>query len=199
VKIDTKEEFERAYGRLRRRDCDSLGGFLMSLAMDSGPVGEQIRTFIVGDNVAEAVESVRQRIRGLQTPSDYEHRHSHGREMGKNLDFIVDSVERLVLPIDPKAAFKLLIALFEADGVAVENCGDHDWEVACAYKRAIEVIAEAAKSLLRVEVEDSHALRIGLDRLLFKPYAHYMAVVYEREFVRDKVERGANGRDVRLE
>jgi hypothetical protein len=56
VRIDTEEEFERAHERLRRCDSDSL-------AVDSGPIGEQVRTFIVGDDVVEAVESVRQRIK----------------------------------------------------------------------------------------------------------------------------------------
>jgi hypothetical protein len=163
VRIDTKEDFERAYERLRRRGSDSLASFLMSLATDSGPVGEQIRTFIVGDDLAKTVESVRERLRGLQIPSDYEHRHSPGREIGVNLDFIVDSVERLVLPIDPNAAFQLLVALFEADGVAMENCGEHDWEVACAYQRAQGVMAEAAKSLPRAEVEESVKTLIDRD------------------------------------
>jgi len=154
VRIETKEEFERAHERLRRRDSDSLAAFLMSLAMDSGPMGEQVRTFILGDDLAETVESVRQRIRGLSIPSEYEHRHSLGREIGVSLDFIVDSVERLVLPIDAKAAFELLEAVFEADHVAMENCGEHDWGVACAYKRAAGVMAEAAKNLLRSELEE---------------------------------------------
>jgi hypothetical protein len=89
-----------------------------------------VRTFIVADDLPETVESVRQRIRGLTIPSEYAHRHSFGREVGVSLDFIVDSVERWVLPIDANAAFDLLAALFEADQVAIENCGEHDWEVA---------------------------------------------------------------------
>src|ERR1035441_6824402 len=113
----------------------------MSLAMDSGPVGEQVRTFIVSDDLAETVDSLRGRIRGLAIQSEYEHRHSLGREMGVSLDFSVDSVERLVLPIDAHAAFELLAAVFEADQVAMENCGEHDREVASAYKRAAGVRA----------------------------------------------------------
>jgi hypothetical protein len=54
--------------------------------------------------------------------------------MGVSVDFIVDSVERLVLPVDAKAAFQLLVALFEADGVAMENCREHDW-----FQRAVRV------------------------------------------------------------
>jgi hypothetical protein len=154
VRFETKEEFERARERLRGRDPDSLAAFLMSLALDSGPVGAQVRTFIVGDDLAETAESIRQRIRGLSVPSEYEHRHSLGREIGGSLDFIVDSVERLVLPIDANAAFELLAAVFEADHVAMENCGEHDWEVTCAYKRAVGIMAEAAKNLPRSQVED---------------------------------------------
>lgn len=107
----------------------------------------------------------------MEIPSDYEHRHSLGREMGVSLDFIVDSVERLVLPVDAKAAFGLLVALFEADGVAMENCREHDGEVACAYLRAARLMAEAAKSLPRAAVaepvkalmdQDGYGMRAGL-------------------------------------
>jgi hypothetical protein len=164
VRLDTQEEFERAYERLRRRDSNALAAFLMSLAMDSGPVGEQVRTFIVSDDLAETVESVRERIRGLKIPSDYEHRHSRGREIGAILDFIVDSVERLVLAIDPNAAFQLFVTLFEADGVAMENCGEQDWEVARAYQRAIGVMGEAAKSLPHADVEESIKALLDRDR-----------------------------------
>ncbi len=95
----------------------------MSLAMESGVVGEHVRTFIVGDDLAATVESVRQRIGRLPISSEYEHRHARGGEMGASLDLIVDSVERLVLPIDANAAIELLAAIFQADQVAMENCG----------------------------------------------------------------------------
>lgn len=163
MRIETREDFERARERLRRRDSDSLAAFLMSLAMDSGPVGEQVRTFIVADDLAETVESLRGRIRGLAIPSEYEHRHSLGREMGVSLDFIVDSVERLVLPIDARAAFELLAAVFEADQVAMENCGEHDWEVTCAYKRAAGLMAEAARNLPRAAIEERVKALIDAD------------------------------------
>jgi hypothetical protein len=34
------------------------------------------------------------------------------------------------------------------------NCGEHDWEVVCAYERAAAVMAEAARKLPRSEVEE---------------------------------------------
>lgn len=164
MRLESKDDFECARERLRRRDPDALAAFLMSLAGDSGPVGEQVRTFIVGDNVTEAVQSVRQRILDLDGISEYEHRHSLGREIGATLDFIVDSVERLVSPNDPMAAFELLVALFEADAVAMENCHEHDWEVTCAYKYAAAVMAEAAKYLPRAEVEGRVRALVDDDR-----------------------------------
>jgi hypothetical protein len=106
TRIESMEDFERARERLRRRNSDSLVAFLVSLAVDSGPVGEH-----------------------------------------------------------------LLVAIFEADQVAMENCGEHDWEVACAYERAVGVMAEAAKHLPRAEIEervkrliegDAYGVRAGL-------------------------------------
>jgi len=180
IRLENKEDFERDRDRLLGRDPDALAMFLMSLAGNSGPIGEQVRTFIVGDDVGEAVQSVRQRIRGLHGASEYEHRHSLGREIGTTLDFIVDSVERLVLPNDPKAAFELLVNLFEADAVAMENCHDHDWDVTCAYKRAAGVMAAAAKYLPRAELEgrvrvlvndDGYGVRAALSAVIAEEHA----------------------------
>ena len=69
------------------------------------------------------------------------------------------------------------VTLFEADGVAMENCGEHDWEVARAYQRAIGVMGEAAKSLPRADVDasikalldrDRYGMRAGLASVLPK-------------------------------
>jgi hypothetical protein len=150
--IETKADFVRALERLRRRDAESLAAFILSLAQDSGPVGEQVRTFIVGDDLGEAVASIRARIGGLRTPTEYVHRHARGKEIGVSLGFILDAIKILVLPLNPKAAFTLLVAVFEADAVAMENCGDHDFEVASAYERAAELMGRATKALPGREV-----------------------------------------------
>ena len=169
--VEHQDDLERVRERLRHRDPQSITEFLLSLAGQSGPVGEQVRAFIVADDLAATVASVTQRIGGLDIASEYEHRHARGREMGTRLEFIVESIERWVLPKDPKAAFGLLIALFEADAVAMENCGEHDWEVTCAYQRAAGVMAKAATDLPSAEVErritalidgDGYGVRSGL-------------------------------------
>lgn len=150
--ITTKQEFAHALERLRQRDSESLAAFIVSLAQDSGPVGEQVRTFIVGDDIGETVASIKERIGDLRTPSEYEHRHARGNEIGERLEFIVDAIERLVLPGEPRTAFELLVRIFEADGGAMESCRDHHWKVECAFKKAAELMAEASKSVAREEV-----------------------------------------------
>src|ERR1700722_18536911 len=150
--IETKADFARALEQLRRRDVESLAAFILSLAQDSGPVGEQVRTFIVGDDVKETVGSLRERIGNLRASTEHEHRHARGKEIGTSLGFILESIETLVLPVDSKAAFKLLVNVFEADAVAMENCGDHDFEVSSAFERAAELIGQAAQSMPQAEV-----------------------------------------------
>jgi hypothetical protein len=163
LRLENKEDFERVRERLRRRDPEALVGFLMSLAGESGPLGEQIRTFIVGDDVAQTLASIQHRIHGLGIPSEYEYRHSYGQDIGTTLDLIVDSVERLVLPRDPQAAFDALVALFEADAIAMENSREHHWEVECAYQRAAVVMSEAAKQLPTNEVEGRVSALLQID------------------------------------
>jgi hypothetical protein len=161
--ITTKKEFAVALEGLRRRGPEALAAFILSLAQEPGPVGEQVRTFIVGDDVAETAKSVRERIKGLEIPDEYAHRHARGREMGASLEFIVESIESLVLPVEPKAAFELLVAVFEADSVAMENCGEHDWEVECAFQRAARVMAEAATFLPEAEVREKIEVLMAVD------------------------------------
>jgi hypothetical protein len=84
--------------------------------------------------------------------------------MGASLDFIVESIESLVMPVDPKRAFELLVLFFESDGVAMENCGDHDFEVTYAFERAAGLIGKVARMLPAGEVtatlERNHAIQL---------------------------------------
>jgi hypothetical protein len=150
--IEKRADFARALERLRRRDAESLAAFILSLAQNSGPIGEQVRTFIVGDDVKETVGSLRERIRDLRTPTESENRRRLGQEIGERLELILEAIETLVLPVDPKKAFALLVSVFEADAVAMENCSDHEFETASAFERAAELIGRAGESMPRAEV-----------------------------------------------
>ena len=120
VVIETQQDLVVTRERLRRPDPEALAAFIPSLAEVPGSVGEQVRTFIVGDDVRETAESLRQRIKGLCVRSESDHRHARGREIGASLEFIVESIESLVLPVDASAAFDLLVGVFDADSVAME-------------------------------------------------------------------------------
>jgi hypothetical protein len=168
MKFETKVDFESALARLRRRDPELMAACILSLAQESGPVGEQVRTFIVGDDVVEAAESLRQRLRSLESPSDYVHRHTLEKGVGQRLGFILDGIETLVLPTEPRRAFVLLVEFFEADARAMESCRDHHWAVECAFERAAAIMAEAAKAMAvteaaaevsRLMAVDSYGLR----------------------------------------
>jgi hypothetical protein len=175
VRLDTKAELDIARERLRRRDPELLASFILSLAQDSGPVGEQVRTFILGDDVVKATESLRERIRALEGLSESSHRHSLGQDIGQRLQFILEAIESLVLPAEPHRAFALLAELFESDGRAMEACGEHHWAVECAFERAAAMMNEASKEMPVAEVVatvtrlmavDSYGLREGLGTVL---------------------------------
>jgi hypothetical protein len=78
-----------------------------------------------------------------------------GQEIGERLEFVLNVVETLVLPVDPRIAFGLLVRVLEADGQAMENCGDHEFEVSTAFERAAELIGQAAKSMPQAEVVEA--------------------------------------------
>jgi hypothetical protein len=57
----------------------------------------------------------------------------------------------------------------------MENCGDHDWEVSCAYERAARLMDTTAKSLPRgivagrlreLIVNDGYGMRAVLESVL---------------------------------
>jgi hypothetical protein len=153
VRIDTVQGEGETIERLSRRDSKSLAAFIVSLAQDDGPVGEHVRTFVLGDEVDQVSTSIEERIGSIEGMTEYEYRHQRGAEVGQRLRFILDAVERLVLPVDPRRALELLVRFFESDGVAMESCGDHDQGVTCAFERAALLIGLAVTELPRVEVE----------------------------------------------
>ncbi len=175
MRFDTIHGVAQAVDRLARRDPKSLADFIVSLAQDSGPIGEQVRTFIVGDDTSAAAESIKVRIESLRTPSESDYRRRQGEDIDERLGFIVDSIETLVLPANAKRAFELLVLVFQSDSVAMENCGDHDYEVTFVFDRATELIAKAARSLPHREVEaalqplildDDYGVRSGLSEVI---------------------------------
>lgn len=171
MKLETDRDITLAVRRLAQRPPESLARVLASFANDSGPVGEQVRTFIVADDLAATRSSLVERIDAFR-PS--RHRYVHRMEeaqIGVRLELILDAIESLVLPVEPYAAFELLVRLIERDGDAMELCGDHHYSVVAAVNRAIGLIAKAGRSLPaevvrpaveRLVAEDTYATRESL-------------------------------------
>jgi hypothetical protein len=132
VRIETNQDFQTAIARLASRAPETLATFIASLAFDIGPIGEQVRTFIVGDNLAETTASLKERIEALRGSHS---RHRANEEVGERLGYILDSIEALVLPVSPATAFELLVLLIERDGDAMEQCGDDHYSVQEAARR----------------------------------------------------------------
>ena len=158
MNIQTRQGHGQAIDRLERRGPEVLAIFIASLALHEGPVGEQVCTFIVGDDLTEAGVQIEGRINSLRRPESRS-RHEFGREVGQRLMFILDAIESLVLAKDSQYAFDLLVLVIQSDGHAMENCGDHHFEVSCAMDRAIQLIARVAPTLPRNVVQGTiHSL-----------------------------------------
>ena len=160
VRIETNQDLAAAIARLASRAPDALATFIASLAFDVGPIGEQVRTFIVGDDLSETTASLEERIDALRGSRRANSRHRAHEEIGERLGYILHSIETLVLPLSPARAFELLVLLIERDGDAMEQCGDDSWSVQMQLEAAASLIATAMKTLPKIEV------RQALERLV---------------------------------
>ena len=150
--LETTQDVAAAQRRLEGRSPQALAAFIVSLAHDAGPVGEQVRTFIVGDDLAATVESLRERIAALGVADGAAPRDRTGEAVGQRLGYLLEAIETLVLPVDSRRAFELLVLLTERDGEAMECCGDHHDAVTTALERAAGLIEQAIHERPREEV-----------------------------------------------
>jgi hypothetical protein len=155
VRIETNQDLETAIARLASRTPETLATFIASLAFDIGPIGEQVRTFIVGDNLSETTASLKERIEVLRGSRRSHSRHRANEEVGERLGYILDSIKVLVLPVSPATAFELLVSLIERDGDAMEQCGDDHYSVQTELETAANLVATAMKSLPSREARET--------------------------------------------
>lgn len=175
MRIETKQDLETAITRLASRTPEALATFIASLAFDIGPIGEQVRTFIVGDNLSDTTASLKERIEALRGSRRSHSRHRANEEVGKRLGYILDSIEVLVLPVSPATAFDLLVLLIERDGDAMEQCSDDHYSIQTELETAAKLVAaamtslpsrNARKTLERLVAEDEYGTRRPLADVL---------------------------------
>lgn len=155
MRIETNQDLEAAIARLVSRTPKTLATFIASLVFDAGPIGEQVRTFIVGDNLSETTASLKERIEALRGSRRSRSRHRADEDVGERLGYILDSIEALVLPVSPATAFELLVLLIERDGDAMEQCGDDHWSVQMKLETAANLVGAAMKSLPSREARET--------------------------------------------
>jgi hypothetical protein len=160
MKLETDQDVELAVSRLAQRSPEALASFIASFACDPGPIGEQVRTFIVGDDLDATCASLTERIDALRLSRLRHIGRAEEAQIGERLELILDAIESLVLAVNSRAAFELTVRLIERDGDAMECCGDHHYFVAAAVNRAIRLAAKAGRSLPQEEV------RRTLERLI---------------------------------
>lgn len=144
--IESIEDLRGARVRLERRSPQVLAAFILSLAQDRGPAGEQVRTFIMGDDVRAVAESLGRRIAALGV-ADRGLPGGGGEAVGQRLAYMLEAIETLVLPVDSRRAFELLVALIERDGDAMESCDDHCDTVWSAMAHAADLVERASRGL----------------------------------------------------
>lgn len=178
VRIETHQDVEVATARLVSRTPEALATFIISLAFDTGPIGEHVRTFLEGDDLPAITASLKERIDALRGTRRSHPRHRTPEEVGERIGYILWSIEMLVLPVSPTAAFELLVLLIERDGDAMEQCRDDHWSVQMRLEDAAELVAKAMKSLPdrdarqtleRLVAEDGYGTRQRLAAMLAKP------------------------------
>lgn len=175
MRIETNKDLEAAIARLASRTPKALATFIASLVFHAGPIGEQVRTFIVGDDLTETTASLKERIEALRGSRRSRSRHRADEEVGERLGYILDSIGALVLPVSPATAFELLVLLIERDGDAMEQCGDDHWSVQMQLETAANLVVAAMKSLPgresretleRLVAEDGYGTRCPLADVL---------------------------------
>lgn len=101
MRIETRQDVEAAIARLVSRTPDALAIFITSLAFDTGPIGEHVRTFLVGDDLPAISASLKERIDALRGTRRWHPRHRTPEEVGERISYILWSIEMLILPVSP--------------------------------------------------------------------------------------------------
>lgn len=143
VRVETRQDVEAAIARLTARTPEALATFITSLAFDAGPVGEHVRTFLVGDDLTAVTASLKERIDALRGSRRSHRQDRSPAEVGERIGYILWAIEMLVLPGSPTTAFELLVLLIERDGDAMEQCEDDHWSVQMQLETAARIVVSS--------------------------------------------------------
>ena len=131
--------------RLAGRGAEQLARFILTLAHDDNGIGDYVANFLAADDLPGCVMRLeRTLVRIRRGERTYDRRHALDEVWLRRLDHLLDAIELAVLPNDPRAAFRLLTQVFEADG-------------------DVELFRQAGAALPQAEVETTVARLVEKD------------------------------------
>jgi hypothetical protein len=136
-----------------------------------GSLCEHVQTFIVGDDLSEATDSIKRRINALRLSERRHPRCGAWRDMGQRLCYIYEAIETLILPASPEIAFELLVLTVERDEDVMMQCSGDTLAVEAGARRAAALLTLAAKSLPSSEVIETMGRLVAGNRWLRWPLA----------------------------
>ncbi len=148
--------------RLAGRGAEQLARFILTLAHDDNGIGDYVANFLAADDLPGCVMRLeRTLVRIRRGERTYDRRHALDEVWLRRLDHLLDAIELAVLPNDPRAAFRLLTQVFEADG-DIENLLHEAW-MKPTFERAVELFRQAGAALPQAEVETTVARLVEKD------------------------------------
>ncbi len=135
-----------------QRGTEPLARFILTLAYDDNGIGDYVRTFIAADDPSRSVQRLRESLAVIRAGERaYDYRHKRSDVFLRRLDHVLDSIELIVLPRDPQAAFDLLVQAIESDDAVANHC--HESDIGCTFDRACRLLISVAETLRSAEVD----------------------------------------------
>jgi hypothetical protein len=154
IMINTRQELEQARTALLQRSPEALADFILSMAQMANGIGNYIHTFAVAHDPQHAASLIRAEIRTVREGErDYDYRHRQSSQIVERLERAVHSIENVLLPGDPRAAFEILTHLIERDEEIAAHCHEADFRASRAFEHACELLLKAMQSLPAAETE----------------------------------------------
>jgi|CZKI01.1.fsa_nt_gi hypothetical protein len=159
--------------RLARRGAEKLAEFILTLADDENGVGAYVRAYIAADDPSVAMQALKTEIAHINAGErEYDYRHRRETIFIQRVAHILDAIELVVLPANPRAAYDLLVEVIESDELIANQSGDADLQP--TLERACDLLPTAARSLdpsetnpilERLTLADRYGLRQRLKRV----------------------------------
>lgn len=148
--------------QLAARGAEKLARFILTLAHDDNGVGAYVQAFVAGDDTAEAKRLIEAEVGDIgQGEREYEWRHRWGEMLQRRVDHVLDAIELVILPADPRAAFELLTHVIENDDAVAEQSEEDGLQP--TFDRACALWLTAARAVPAGEVGPVLARLVGSD------------------------------------